>query len=127
MPSRPKIHRPPGSCRAAPAPRPSAHERGYSARWARFAKAFLESHPECFYCGILGLGPVPSAHADHWIPCEPDSPDFFDPELIRPACRFHNSGKRDVPGPEYVRRLLADAGLTAPIIDADDDEKFPWR
>lgn len=39
--------------------RPSAAERGYTAKWQRFAKFFLMAHPVCAICG------APATCVDH--------------------------------------------------------------
>jgi 5-methylcytosine-specific restriction endonuclease McrA len=105
MPTRPQTHRPAGPAKRADT-RLTAQQRGYTWTWAKLARAFLAQHPLCHYCLLLGRI-TPAEHCDHYTKAEPGSPEWYDTDNLRPACAFHNSAKRGVPGPEYERLILA--------------------
>lgn len=77
--------------------RGSAAQRGYDARWRRFAKAYL-SQPEHKFC-VLHISAKCAGVAqcvDHIKPLRgPDDPRRFDPKNLQPACIACNSLKGD--------------------------------
>ncbi len=107
MPHRPRVHSPQQAAASPVERRASARERGYSTNWAKYSKAFLAEHPICFYCSAIGMV-SPAQHTDHYTPCSPDSELWFDLTNHRPACSYHNSGKRNTPGDVYLAKLIAD-------------------
>jgi 5-methylcytosine-specific restriction endonuclease McrA len=106
MPTRPSITKPARPPAGRAGHRLTKSQRGYTSAWDRAARAFLQQHPLCYYCELLGRIEA-AEHVDHYNPAEPHTPAFFDPANLRPACAHHNSQKRDTPGDEYVARLLA--------------------
>lgn len=56
---------------AADARRPSAHDRGYTSKWAESRTAFLKRHPRC------GCGAIATV-VDHTIPHKGDMKLFWD-------------------------------------------------
>ena len=68
--------------------RKNAAERGYDARWAKFAHWYL-SAPEHQFCA-LRISPFCKGRAecvDHIRPLTgPDDPARFDPDNLQPAC-----------------------------------------
>jgi hypothetical protein len=106
MPTRPTISKPARPPRGRAGERLTARQRGYTSGWDREARAFLAAHPLYYYCELLGRVEA-AQHVDHYNPAEPHTPAFFDPANLRPACAYHNSQKRDMPGDEYVPRLLS--------------------
>ena len=88
--------------RAADARRGSAHQRGYTARWARYSRAFL-ARPENAFCTLhLDDGCAGVAQCvDHIIPpASPEDPLFWEGGNHQPACIHCNSvkGKRTILG-----------------------------
>ncbi len=78
MPSKPTIYKP--HARAKPlTPRATAQERGYTARWQRASKAYLNEHPccECEECKRTGAV-VEATVVDHVIPHRGDMELFWD-------------------------------------------------
>ena len=82
--------------------RASASERGYDAKWSRFAKHYL-SMPEHQFCA-LHISPncrSVSECVDHVVPLEgPDDPKKYDTSNLQPACLACNTlkGKRVMRG-----------------------------
>jgi 5-methylcytosine-specific restriction enzyme A len=105
MPDRPAITRPPASTPGPSTKRLSSRQRGYTTAWDKASRAFLAAHPLCFYCELLGRI-VAAEHTDHYDPAPAGSEAFWDEARWRPACSYHNSGKRDTPGDVYVAQLL---------------------
>jgi 5-methylcytosine-specific restriction enzyme A len=70
--------------------RGSARERGYTAAWDRYSKAFLRAHPLCVACENEGRL-TPSAVTDHVIPHKGDAALFWDTANHQALCRqCHN-------------------------------------
>lgn len=72
--------------------RPSRHERGYTNRWAKYAKTYLESHPVCAirdpkYCTER------ATEVDHIVPHRGDHKLFWNPKNHQPACHHCHSAK----------------------------------
>lgn len=74
--------------------RGSAHQRGYNARWRRYANWFLRQ-PENVFCKLKLKGCTNLAECvDHIIPPDsPDDPRFWDPENHQSVCIRCNSRK----------------------------------
>jgi 5-methylcytosine-specific restriction protein A len=81
----------PGKCsrcrRKEDRTRPTAHQRGYTERWARESKLFLRAHPVCV-CkgeapGCKGFAQV----TDHIIPHHGDQVLFWDPANWQPLSK----------------------------------------
>lgn len=82
--------------------RGTAAQRGYTARWARYAKAYL-ARPENKFCALhLDDGCAGVAQCvDHIIPpASPEDPLFWEGGNHQPACIHCNSvkGKRTILG-----------------------------
>ena len=82
MPSKPPVHRPPGTKSAAEVKRaldwqrPSAARRGYGARWRRARAAYLARHPFCVPCEAAGRL-APATVVDHVLPHRGDPALFW--------------------------------------------------
>jgi 5-methylcytosine-specific restriction protein A len=81
-------HRP----RYRPAPRPSASERGYDARWQRESKEFLKANRWCRPCALKGRR-TPATCVDHVIAHKGDKTKFWDKSNWQPSCGPCNSSK----------------------------------
>lgn len=68
--------------------RGSAHERGYTRRWAKASKAFLAKHPLCVgeECKALPL-PRPATVTDHIVPHRGDMTLFWSRANWQPLCK----------------------------------------
>lgn len=65
--------------------RPSARQRGYSARWERARAAFLREHPLCVYCARLRRTKAATV-VDHIIPHRGDKQLFWDQTNWQSLC-----------------------------------------
>lgn len=66
--------------------RGTAHERGYTARWAKYSKQYRKRHPLCEHCKERG-DVSPAEHVDHIVPVSgPDDPGFWDPTNHQALC-----------------------------------------
>jgi 5-methylcytosine-specific restriction protein A len=98
LPSKPPLHRPPGTRSAADVKReldrqrPSAARRGYGPRWRRARAAFLAEHPLCAACQALGRV-VPATVVDHVVPHGGDLRLFWDEGNWAPACKRCHDAK----------------------------------
>jgi len=98
LPSKPPLHRPPGTRSAAEVKReldrqrPSAARRGYGPRWRRARAAFLAEHPLCAACQALGRV-VPATVVDHVVPHRGDQRLFWDQSNWAPACKRCHDAK----------------------------------
>jgi 5-methylcytosine-specific restriction protein A len=80
--------------------RGSAHQRGYTARWARYSKWFIRQ-PENVFCKLQLPGCTNlTGCVDHIQPCPPTDPLFWSPANHQGACIHCNSvkGKRYIVG-----------------------------
>jgi 5-methylcytosine-specific restriction protein A len=83
LPSKPRVHRPPGLTsgadvkRALDRERPSAARRGYGPRWRRARAAYLACHPLCVPCKVAGRL-EPAMVVDHVVPHRGDPVLFWD-------------------------------------------------
>lgn len=69
--------------------RSPAHERGYDARWHKYRKFFLQSHPVCNRCNR-----APSDTVDHVVPVTgPDDPLFYLVSNHQALCRNCHADK----------------------------------
>jgi|SRR6185503_1802267 len=66
--------------------RGSAHGRGYSSAWRRYARTFLATHPLCAVCLTHGLT-KPSTLVDHIAPFKGDERLLWDPNNHQALCR----------------------------------------
>lgn len=91
-------YRPPHAEQKAPRQddRPSAHQRGYTARWQVARKAYLRDHPLCVRCEKAGLL-VPATCVDHIIPHRGDELLFWASETnwqsLCNRCHCQKTGK----------------------------------
>jgi 5-methylcytosine-specific restriction protein A len=68
--------------------RPSAHKRGYTARWATFARSYLKDHPWCEHPqGCTEL----ATQVHHLDGLGPNGPQGFDPTNLQALCHTHHS------------------------------------
>ncbi|WP_162673076.1 HNH endonuclease [Gemmata massiliana] len=93
MPSRPKQYRP----NPKPQPRPTSaargtrHERGYTARWSKVSKLYLQQHPTCVLCAERGRIEAATC-VDHIDGLGPLGPRGYDETNFRSLCTScHNS------------------------------------
>jgi hypothetical protein len=97
MPTRPPLHRPPGSDasrraraerdRQRQALRPGPVERGYDGEWQRARKHHLANHPACSVFGCT----MPATDVDH-IQSVQDRPDLrLEPSNFRSMCHPHHA------------------------------------
>jgi 5-methylcytosine-specific restriction protein A len=90
MPRRPATFCPARCPVRTPERRPTAHERGYGARWQRYTKVFLNNHPTCSAAGCSD----PATDVDHIRPISgPSDPGFWDPTNHQGLCHSHHSQK----------------------------------
>lgn len=80
--------------------RPSAYNRGYTGRWNRERKIFLQHNPLCIEC-VHGRRAVPATEVDHIIPHKGNYELMWDVNNWSPLCKMHHSQKT---GKERVRR-----------------------
>lgn len=94
MPSRPRQYRPTfAAAKAAKAPeaRGTRHERGYTARWYKVAKAYLRSHPLCVLC-VEKDRITEATCVDHIDGLGPLGPRGYDETNLRALCApCHNA------------------------------------
>jgi len=77
--------------------RAGSHERGYSSRWQRARKLFLQKNPLCALCEIKGKL-TPATVVDHITPHRGDDDLFWDDNNWQPLCKkCHDikTGSRD--------------------------------
>lgn len=94
MPKRATQYRPhpAPTVRGRDAARGSRHERGYNARWSRFAKLFLKHNSVCVLCIEQGRLATPATCVDHIDGKGPLGERGYDETNLRPLCtRCHNS------------------------------------
>lgn len=101
MPKRPEMFqpypRPPRAAqREADARRGSAHERGYSFRWTKTSKLFLQHNPLCAFCLLRGAITAATV-TDHIKPHGGDMTLFWQRENWQALCsRCHNRDKKSI-------------------------------
>lgn len=69
--------------------RAPAHERGYTRRWAKVSKAYIDAHPLCLGCQAVDRIEATTL-TDHVIPHRGNERLFWDPANRQPACRWHH-------------------------------------
>ena len=79
--------------------RGTAHQRGYTANWRRYARAYLRQHPLCV-CGECATLPVPrpAQVVDHITPHRGDHTLFWDPDnhqAMATVCHNKKTAKED--------------------------------
>lgn len=80
------------AARTADRRRPTAHQRGYDARWRRTRSEYLDEHPfcECVDCGRLPAGRRPAAtdvdHIDGLGPKGPRGHDWTNLQALAHGC-----------------------------------------
>ncbi|GGX11217.1 HNH endonuclease [Pigmentiphaga litoralis] len=80
----------PGSWRPSGA---TANERGYTYKWQKASKAFLEEHPLCRYCERAGFVTA-SQLVDHIVPHRGDQSLFWRRSNWQALCRSCHSGEK---------------------------------
>ena len=82
------------------APRPSAHQRGYTGRWSRARTTYLRNNPLCKMCAENDLITAATV-VDHIVPHKGDQELFWDTSNWQPLCKachdhktFHIEGNR---------------------------------
>lgn len=83
--------------------RGSSNDRGYTSRWRRYARQFLNENPLCHYCSLQGRT-VASQCVDHATPPSRGG-DFWDADQHRAACLPCNSAKGNRTEGEYLAVL----------------------
>jgi 5-methylcytosine-specific restriction enzyme A len=98
VPSKPPVHRPPGSRSTAALKReldrqrPSAARRGYGPRWRRARAAYLARYPLCVRCQADGRI-KPSTTVDHIVPHRGDQKLFWDEAKWPALCKLCHDAK----------------------------------
>ena len=70
--------------------RGSARERGYTTRWDKASKGFLNLHPLC--CGCEAVDALAAAEVtDHIIPFKGDNKLKWDRDNWQPCCKWHHN------------------------------------
>ncbi len=72
--------------------RPTAHQRGYGARWQKARAGWLRSYPLCVVCQAEGKLTV-ATDVDHITPHKGDMVLFWDASNWQSLCRAHHSQK----------------------------------
>ena len=72
---------------ARAAPRPSAHSRGYDARWQRASRDFRATHPSCARCDRL------ADVVDHIVPHRGDPALFWNAANWQSLCKACHDSK----------------------------------
>lgn len=84
--------------------RPSARQRGYTAKWERYRKGFLLDHKLCVSCMNDGRRVV-STVVDHVIPHKGDMVLFWDPDNHQALCKPCHDRKTATEDSGFARRL----------------------
>lgn len=94
MPDLPIAHRPTRvkARRHGAVERKSARERGYTTRWDKARKVWLDHHPLCAVCEREGRVTA-AGEVDHIIPHEGDQALFWDQTNWQSICRNHHIEK----------------------------------
>lgn len=93
----------------------TAHERGYTARWQRSAKRFLDSNPLCAMCLDAG-NTVPATVVDHIRPHRGDDALFWDCTNWQPLCKTHHDGdKQHIDNKGYSKAIATDGWPIDPL------------
>lgn len=71
----------------------SSRERGYTWKWEKARKIYLQAHPLCCFCERDGRITVATV-VDHKVPHEGDQKLFWDQKNWQPLCRSHHSGEK---------------------------------
>lgn len=82
--------------------RPSAHARGYDARWRRYRLTYLSEHPLCVHCFERG-DVVPATDVDHKQPHGGDYDLFWDPDNHQALCKPCHSRKTATEDSAFAR------------------------
>ena len=111
----------------APDSRPSAHSRGYDARWRTWRAALLASDPLCAECRRRGLI-VPATSIDHIRPHRGDARLFWSPDNVQPLCTSCHAAKSareraDGGGDWYASTYGAGGGGRAKSLTAWDKNR----
>jgi len=72
--------------------RGSASERGYTARWHKTSRRYLDEHPLCVECAKEGHDRGATV-TDHIEPHKGDMEKFWNEENWQPLCRPHHDAK----------------------------------
>lgn len=73
--------------------RPTAAQRGYGAKWARYSKRYRQEHPYCIRCLERGRQ-TPTAAVDHIKPVtSPGDQGFWDVDNHQPLCLSCHAAK----------------------------------
>lgn len=73
--------------------RESSTQRGYTWRWRRYSKRYLQEHPWCKHCETDPLD-MYAREVDHTVPVSgPDDPRFWDPTNHQGLCSPHHKRK----------------------------------
>jgi 5-methylcytosine-specific restriction endonuclease McrA len=102
--------------------RGSANERGYTYRWQKSAKLFLDEHPLCIFCEQQGHITAATV-VDHIKPHRGDNELFWDKNNWQALCKpCHDSTKQRIER-SGIKRIGIDG---YPIADQneDNDEDF---
>jgi 5-methylcytosine-specific restriction endonuclease McrA len=71
----------------------SSRERGYTWKWEKARKRFLQAHPLCCYCEREGRVTAATV-VDHKIPHRGDMKIFWDESGWQALCVAHHSGAK---------------------------------
>lgn len=84
--------------------RPSAHKRGYTARWRKYRKFYLTTHPLCVYCNKMGMIRTATV-VDHIIPHKGDMGLFWQESNHQSLCKCHHD----------IKTATEDGGFGRPV------------
>ena len=72
--------------------RPSASKRGYGARWRKYRKFYLTTHPLCVHCNKMDMIRTATV-VDHIIPHKGDMELFWNETNHQGLCERHHNRK----------------------------------
>jgi 5-methylcytosine-specific restriction protein A len=99
--------------------RPSARQRGYTARWERYRLHFLRANPLCAMCQREGRV-VPATVVDHVTPHKGDQALFWDPANHQALCKPHHDSTKQR---QERRGFVSGSTVEGRPIDPD----HPWN
>lgn len=87
--------------------RPGARARGYNSRWTAVRRRFLDGHPVCEGCLVLGVH-RPSDVVDHIVPHHGNESLMWNENNLQACCRWHHDAIKPI-----LERLYDQGKITA--------------